>query len=79
MLTLPTNVVNDKTGSSVVKEPIFIGKNSINAIFHTTTFGQNRSGHIDFQVKQRDVDTMLATRPDTYRGAVTVIFDSNIY
>ncbi|MDN4966810.1 hypothetical protein QYY51_21995 [Enterobacter hormaechei] len=79
MLTLPSNVVNNKTGSSVVKEPIFIGKNSINAIFHTTTFGQNRSGHLDFLVKQRDVDTMLTTRPDTYSGAVTVIFDSNIY
>lgn len=42
-------------------------------------FGQNRVGSIDFQNSQKDVDTMLTTLPDTYRGTVTVIFDPDIY
>lgn len=79
MITFPDNIVDAKTGSGVIKKPLQIGRDVLQNIFHTKFFGQNNSGYIDFQVKQRDVDTMLNTRPDTYRGAVTVIFDSNIY
>ncbi|WP_263070987.1 hypothetical protein [Enterobacter huaxiensis] len=79
MLTLPENIVDAETGITVNKTPLNIGKQLSRNVFQTLSFGQNRLGNIDFEVKQRDVDTMLTTRPDTYRGAVTVIFDSVIY
>lgn len=79
MLTLPDNIVDAKTGSGVIKRTLKIGRDILENVYHTKSFGQNRSGYIDFQVTQRNVDTMLNTRPDTYRGAVTVIFDSSIY
>ncbi|MBS1205830.1 MAG: hypothetical protein H6R25_2729 [Proteobacteria bacterium] len=79
LLTLPDNIVDDSTGSTVSKRRLAVGKDVTKNVFATKNFGQNRAGSIDFLVSQKDVDTMLKTRPDTYRGAVTVIFDPNIY
>lgn len=79
LLTLPDNIVDNVTGSTVSKRRLEAGRNLTKNVFVTKTFGQNRAGSIDFLVGQKDVDTMLATRPDTYRGAVTVIFDPKIY
>lgn len=78
LLTLSENIIDSATGGPVIKKKLIPGKNK-NVIFETHTFGQNKPGSIDFLVKQRNVDTMLTTRPDTYRGAVTVIFDAKIY
>jgi hypothetical protein len=79
LLTLPDNIVDNVTGATVSKRRLAAGRDLTKNVFVTKSFGQNRAGSIDFQVSQKDVDTMLTTRPDTYRGAVTVIFDPKIY
>ena len=79
LLTLPDNIVDNVTGSTVSKRRLAAGRDLSRNVFTTKIFGQNRTGKIDFLVSQKDVDTMLTTRPDTYRGAVTVIFDPSIY
>lgn len=79
LLTLPDDIIDSVTGSTVSKRRLQAGRDLTKNVFVTKTFGQNRAGSIDFLVGQKDVDTMLTTRPDTYRGAVTVIFDPKIY
>jgi hypothetical protein len=79
LLTLPDNIVDNLTGSTVSKRRLVTSRDITNNIFATKSFGHDKAGSIDFLVEQKDVDTMLKTRPDTYRGAVTVIFDPNIY
>lgn len=76
-LTLPSNIVDNATGSTIVKQALQTN-NEKKQIFATKSFGQNKKGSIDFEVAQKDVETMLKTRPDTYRGAVTIIFDPTI-
>ncbi len=78
LLTLPDNIVNNY-GSAVKNQPVKVGKNNNDMIYHTNVFSTNKAGHLFFHVKKSDVDTMLSTRPDTYRGDVTVIFDANVY
>ncbi|WP_433647104.1 hypothetical protein [Kosakonia pseudosacchari] len=78
-VNLPDNVIDTQTGSTVTGRPLLIGKSEGQNYFTAKTYGADKPGSIDFLVRQKDVDTMLATRPDTYRGAVTVIFDPNIY
>lgn len=77
-LTLPDNIIAQQTNSHVTRAPMLTRKDTSN-LFLSKNSGSNRKGSIDFLIKQRDVDTMLETRPDTYRGVVTVIFDPNIY
>lgn len=79
LLTLPASIVDASTGSAVSKRLLAVGRNLKKNIFLANSFGENQAGSIDFLVSQKDVDTMLQTRPDTYRGAVTVIFDPKIY
>ncbi|MBT2053146.1 hypothetical protein [Enterobacter hormaechei] len=79
LLTLPNNIVDKNSGGVVSRKRIGIGKDINRNIFETKEFGQDKSGYIDFLIIKQDVDRMLSTRPDTYRGAVTVIFDSHIY
>ncbi|MEW6483964.1 MAG: hypothetical protein AB1423_04910 [Pseudomonadota bacterium] len=78
-LTLPGSVVDSSTGAVVSKRRLAVGRDLTKNVFVTKSFGENQAGSIDFLVSQKDVDTMLKTRPDTYRGAVTVIFDPKIY
>ncbi len=78
-LSMPDNIINQQTNSTVLRAPMAINKDVINNTFLTRDIGRNRKGSIDFLVTQHDVDTMLMTRPDTYRGTVTVIFDPSIY
>ncbi len=78
-VNLPDNVIDSQTGSTVTGRPLLIGKSEGQNYFTAKTYGADKPGSIDFLVRQKDVDIMLATRPDTYRGAVTVIFDPNIY
>ncbi|MEN0585396.1 MULTISPECIES: hypothetical protein [unclassified Kosakonia] len=79
MINLPEKVVDMQTGSRVSGRPLLIGKSAGQNYFTAKTYGTNEPGSIDFLVRQKDVDTMLSTRPDTYRGAVSVIFDPNIF
>jgi hypothetical protein len=79
LLTLPDNIVDNVTGAPVSKQPLAAGRDLTKNVFVTKQFGHDKAGSIDFLVSQKDVDTMLTTRPDTYRGAVTVIFDPKIY
>ncbi|MFE4127774.1 hypothetical protein ACFX4S_16945 [Kosakonia sp. YIM B13605] len=77
-INLPANIVDSTTGAAVVQQRLHIGKDPAKNLFTTKTYAQNQKGSIDFLVAQHDVDTMLSTRPDTYRGGATVIFDQNI-
>lgn len=78
-LTLPDNIVDGTTGGLVRRKRIGIIKDNNKNIFKTKTYALNKNGYVDFLVNKQDVDRMLSSRPDTYRGAVTVIFDSHIY
>ena len=78
-INMPDNVVDMQTGSTVTGRPLFIGKTANQNEFTAKVYGADKPGSIDFLVRQKDVDTMLSTRPDTYRGAVSVIFDPNIF
>ncbi|MEX5485707.1 hypothetical protein IC611_07200 [Proteus mirabilis] len=78
-LSLPNNIINQKTNSTVTRALMPIHKDIVNNTFLTKDIGSNRKGNIDFLVAQHDVDKMLLTRPDTYRGTVTIIFDPQIY
>jgi len=77
-LTLPGNIVDIATGSGVSRRRMSVGKEATKNAFITQSYGQNKKGSIDFLINRRDVDTMLNTRPDTFRGAVTVIFDAKM-
>ncbi|WP_380219087.1 hypothetical protein [Kosakonia sp. YIM B13587] len=77
-LNLPTNIVDSTTGATVVQRHLNAGKDPSQNIFTTKSAGQDQKGSIDFLVPQRDVEAMLSTRPDTYRGGATVIFDQSI-
>ncbi|MGP3591047.1 hypothetical protein [Vagococcus sp. WN89Y] len=79
MLNLPENIVDNNTGASVFRRPLSIGKDVSQTVFATRTYGQDKKGSLEYLVRQRDVETMLQTRPDSYRGTVTIIFDPNIY
>lgn len=79
LLTLPDNIVDTVTGTTVSKRRLEVGRDLTKNVFSSTSFGQHKAGSIDFRVSEKDVETMLTTRPDTYRGAVTVIFDPAIY
>lgn len=78
-LSMPDNIINQRTNSTVLRAPMAINKDILNNTFLTQDIGNNRKGSIDFLVTQHDVDTMLMIRPDTYRGTLTVIFDPQIY
>lgn len=78
-LSLPSHIVDQQTKASVSHRPLSISKNISRDTFISKHYATNGAGSIDFLVKQRDVDTMLETRPDIYRGIVTVIFDPTIY
>lgn len=77
-INLPANIVDSTTGAAVVQQRLHIGKDPAKNLFTTKTYAQNQKGSINFLVAQHDVDTMLSTRPDTYRGGATVIFDQSI-
>lgn len=79
LLTLPTTIVDQHTGSTVIQKKIRVGKDTVQNVFNTTQFGQDRKGSIDFVIAQKDVENMLKTRPDNYKGTMTVIFDPQIY
>ena len=79
LLTLPRGIVDSSTGSAVSKRRLAVGRDLKKNVFITKSFAENQAGSIDFLVSKKDVDTMLKTRPDTYRGAITVIFDPKIY
>lgn len=78
LLTLPVNIVDLATDVSVSKRRLTVNDGPTMNIFKTKSFGTVKTGNIDFLVMQKDVDTMLKDRPDTYRGAITVIFDPRI-
>lgn len=78
LLTLENNVINNN-GSNVERQRLYVGKNLSRNVFLTQSFGQERPGTIDFQINQNDINQMLTTRPDTYSGLVTVVFDPLIH
>lgn len=79
LLTLPENIVNSVSGAGVLKQHVFVGKDISKSLFTTKAYGQNKNGRIDFRIVQKYVESMLMTRPDSYTGTVTVIFDPDIH
>lgn len=73
--TLPDNIIDNWTTGAVVKKRRLSLKKLTRDIFFTKTSGKSISESVDFLVSQKDINIMLKTRPDTYRGAVTEIFD----
>ena len=77
-LTLPNNIV-DQSGNSVVNTPLYIEKSGARNQFTTHSFGKEQPGKIDFTIGKKDIIEMLKSRPDSWSGTVTIIFDPNIY
>lgn len=78
-LTLPVNITDIQSGTTVVHKELFTGFDTSRNVFHTDTFASGAKGSIDFNVDKRDVGNMLKNAPDTYRGSVTVIFNPKLY
>lgn len=78
VLTLPNNIT-DQSGKSVVNVPLYTEKSGSRNQFTTHSFGTEQPGKIDFTIGKKDIIEMLKSRPDSWSGTVTIIFDPNIY
>ena len=78
LLTLPGNIT-DQTGQSVVNKPLYTGKDISRNRFITSSFGIAQPGQVDFVIDKKDIGEMLKSRPDSWTGNVTLMFDPNIY
>lgn len=79
LLTLPAKIIDHNTGQTISRREIYTGLDGSRNIFDTDIIANGAIGSFDFLVKKSDVKTMLKNAPDTYRGAVTVIFDPKLY
>ncbi|HHA1482196.1 TPA: hypothetical protein ACOEEX_004001 [Enterobacter hormaechei subsp. xiangfangensis] len=77
-LTLPNNI-SDISGNNVVNAPLYTEKSGSRNQFTTHSFGIEQPGKIDFTIGKKDVVEMLKSRPDSWSGTVTIMFDPNIY
>lgn len=78
-LTLPVNITDVQSGTTMVRQELYTGFDTSKNIFYTDTFARGVKGSIDFNVDKRDVGNMLKNAPDTYRGSVVVIFNPKLY
>lgn len=78
VLTLPDNIT-DTAGQRVINKPLFTEKNKNQNKFQTKSFGVDKKGWVDFVINQKEVKEMLKTRPDSWEGTVTLVFDPNLY
>lgn len=79
LLTLPVKFIDHDSGQTISRREIFTGFDASRNIFDTAVIANGVAGSFDFLVNKSDVKTMLKNAPDTYRGAVTVIFDPKLY
>lgn len=75
-ITLPESI-KDSTGKKVINSPLYTEKNT--SRFFTTSFGVDRQGQVEFYIEKKNVSEMLKSRPDSWSGSVTLIFDPSIY
>lgn len=78
LLTLPENIT-DQGGGKVINRPLFTEKNIKQNKFLTNAFAVDRKGWVDFVIDQKSIEQMLKTRPDSWGGTVTLIFDPNLF
>lgn len=78
LLTLPDNIT-DQTGKGVVDKPLYTGKDISRNKFITSSFGIDQPGQVDFVIDKKYIGDMLKSRPDSWSGSVTLMFDPNIY
>lgn len=78
MITLPDNIA-DNTGQRVVNRPLYTEKDLSRNSFTTSSFGIDRPGLVDFVIDKKNISEMLKSRPDSWSGNVTIIFDPNLY
>lgn len=78
LLTLPGNIT-DQNGQRVVNKPLYTGKDVSRNRFIASSFGIDQPGQIDFVIGKKDIGEMLKSRPDSWSGNVTLMFDPNIY
>ncbi|EOZ1521572.1 hypothetical protein Q9Z39_004190 [Enterobacter hormaechei] len=77
-LSLPDNI-SDKNGMRVTRTPLYTQRNVSRDRYITQTPGLTKQGYIDFIIEKKNVIEMLKTRPDSWSGNVTIIFDPNLY
>jgi hypothetical protein len=78
LLTLPDNIT-DLAGKTVVNKPLYTGKDLSRNRFVTSSFGIAQPGQVEFIIDKKDIGEMLKSRPDSWSGNVTLMFDPNIY
>lgn len=78
LLTLPANI-GDKTGQRVVDKTLYTEKDSSRNRFTTLSFGTDKPGQVVFVIDKKDIAEMLKSRPDSWSGLVTLMFDPNLY
>ncbi|MET5964003.1 hypothetical protein WIA93_24565 [Citrobacter amalonaticus] len=78
MITLPNNIAN-KDGQRVISQSIFTEKDLSRNQFFTSSFGKDQPGQIAFTIEKKNITKMLKSRPDSWSGNVTIIFDPNLY
>ncbi|WP_449575997.1 hypothetical protein [Lelliottia nimipressuralis] len=77
-LTLSTNI-SDQFGNSVISQPLYTNNDISRNRFTTNSFGRERPGKVDFILHKKNIIEMLKSRPDSWSGTVTLIFDPSIY
>lgn len=74
-ITLPENI-EDWVGKKVINRPLYTEEDT--SKFISTSFGIERQGQVEFYIEKKNVIEMLKTRPDSWSGSVTLIFDPKI-
>lgn len=78
LITLPENIKSQR-GGGVIFQPLYTEKDLSRNRFRTINFGTDRPGQVDFFIDKKAISEMLKSRPDSWSGSVTLIFDPNLY
>jgi hypothetical protein len=75
-VTLPTGLTSAK-GGAVVRQPLRVSGVGTE-LFQPGIYVERKPGVLHFDIKQADVERMLSGEAATYKGNVTVIWDSEV-
>ncbi|WP_166225549.1 hypothetical protein [Pseudomonas atagonensis] len=73
-VTLPGGLVSE-SGSAVVRQPLRV---SDSAAFRPIAYTDRKPGTMHFDIRNNDVADMLARPANTYKGTVTIIWESEV-
>lgn len=74
MITLPSSL-QDVSGQPVNR---YVLSNSTEAVFHPIRYVNNERSTLDFEVDKSGVEQMVSSGSRTFRGNVTVVWDSDV-